>query len=590
MSESTPPSSASTDDQRPERSPRPDFLSVSLVLLIFAAGLTLDEVRFPSSIPLKSTDVATVPLFNVWTIGWNADRAAHCLDGYWQAPIFFPALSAFAFSEPQPATLLVAPVVQATGSAVTGYKVWLFFSLFLNGLFASLLLRRLGHGWFLQLAGGIALLLLPVVHQRIDVLQLVPVWGILWFWSSLFVLVREPQGRAVIETGVSFATCFALCVHHGLFLCLLMPVAALVFVSLLADRRFLVAALGAAATGGALILPVVLPIHEAIVANGFVRQDQMVRNQSAQLHQYLNTPSNALIQFNGLKGAEGRQFNVGWFRMALAALGVSGGLWYGRRRRWLLFLLLTAGSSLIFSLGLNLEVFGWRPWQTLSQSLPGVSQVRNVYRFVWFFQMAIVLLGVEGLAVLHAISDRCFGLSCQDAALRKTAFAGLVVLPGVLLAGEIWPEPARRAGVPDVAGQVGWVEFIRANRTDGRPIACLPFAAGNSVRDFDMTVRWMCYGLEHGAPLLNGYSGFFPRSYFELRNFVNREFPSAAVIDRFTELNVEYLVVARQYCEPDVLLDSSNGGERLELVYEDQTRIDVYRLRAVPGGSTQAIR
>jgi hypothetical protein len=561
-------------------------LRVSALFAIVAACLTYDEVRFPASIPLKSTDVATVPLFNVWTIGWNADRAMHGLRGYWAAPIFFPAERAFAFSEPQPATLLVAPLVWVTGSAVAGYKGWLFLSLFLNGFFTALLLRRFGYAWFLQAAGGTAMTLLPVIHQRIDVLQLVPVWGILWFWSCLFELARNPRPRCSIETGFSFAVCFALCVHHALFLSLLIPFAGLVFVPELKNRRFLLGTLGAVTTGVILVLPIVLPIRAAAEANGFSREERTVKSQSAKPEQYLAAQSNAILQWDRFEGPESRQFNVGWFRMLLAVVGATSGLLWGQRRRWLLFLLLTGTLAMTFSLGLNLDLFGWRPWQTLSENLPGVGQVRNVYRFAWFVQMAIVLLAVEGLAALQVICQRWFAVS-----FRKTALAVLVVMPGLLLAGEVWPKAAQRGGVPDVASHSGWTRFIRDNRTVGRPIVCLPFASGNSISDFDMTTRWMCYGLEHGAPMINGYSGFFPQSYLELRNFVNDRFPSTQVVERLAKLDAEYLVVARRYCPSDTLLALSTKTLRVELVYQDPVGVDVYRLVAADeAGSTQAIR
>jgi hypothetical protein len=87
----------------------------------------------------------------------------------------------------------------------------------------------------------------------------------------------------------------------------------------------------------------------------------------------------------------------------------------------------------------------------------------------------------------------------------------------------------------------------------------------------------MIYSLEHGAPMLNGYSGFFPKPYLELRNFVNAEFPSNGVISRFAELDVEYLIVARNYCAPEELLAAV--ADKLDLIFEDEEAdVDVYRI------------
>ena len=200
--------------------------------------------------------------------------------------------------------------------------------------------------------------------------------------------------------------------------------------------------------------------------------------------------------------------------------------------------------------------------------------------------MTVVLLAVEGLATMQAICQRWFAVS-----LRKSALLTLVVVPGLLLAGEVWPETAQRGGAPDMTRHAGWIQFIRENKSAGRPIACLPFASGNSIGDYDVTTRWMFYGLEHGAPLINGYSGFFPQSYLELRNAVNREFPSTQILARFAALGVEYVVVARTYCEPETLLKLSTDDLQVQLVYQDDVGIDVYRLvGADEAGSTQAMR
>src|SRR5690606_18272581 len=100
--------------------------------------------------------VVTVPLFNAWTIWWNCDRLAHGFRGYWDAPIFFPEQQTFAFSEPQPATLMVAPVLWGSGSPILAYNAYLWLSLLLNGLVTLWLLKSLGHRTWLAGLGAIA--------------------------------------------------------------------------------------------------------------------------------------------------------------------------------------------------------------------------------------------------------------------------------------------------------------------------------------------------------------------------------------------------------------------------------------------------
>ena len=39
------------------------------------------------------------PLLNTWILAWDADRLLHGLDGFWDAPMFFPYTSSLAYSE-----------------------------------------------------------------------------------------------------------------------------------------------------------------------------------------------------------------------------------------------------------------------------------------------------------------------------------------------------------------------------------------------------------------------------------------------------------------------------------------------------------
>ena len=176
-----------------------------------------------------------------------------------------------------------------------------------------------------------------------------------------------------------------------------------------------------------------------------------------------------------------------------------------------------------------------------------------------------------------------FEAICQTSRWKrwsKVVFTGLVIIPGTLIATEVWPETPVRGGVPNIKLNDGWTGFLREHAAADQGIACLPFASGGKVQDFDVTTRWMCYGLKHGIPMVNGYSGFFPQSYMDLQKFVNDQFPSTQVLEKFRSMNVGHLVVARKYCSPEKLLQSSSESEqvRLTLVFEDPVGIDVYRL------------
>ena len=147
------------------------------------------------SLALGASPGSTVPMVNLWSIWWNSDwffsdRHREIIS-YWNAPFFYPTQSVFAFSEPQPTTIVVAPVIWLTGSRTLAYNIYLWLGLLLNGVLCWRLLRFLGVQRCIAAGGGIAMILLPIGHWQRDVLQTVPVWGILWTWLALARLGRE---------------------------------------------------------------------------------------------------------------------------------------------------------------------------------------------------------------------------------------------------------------------------------------------------------------------------------------------------------------------------------------------------------------
>ena len=68
------------------------WLGVGLLYAVGAVALTWPLALQPTSgIPLGTEKVATVPLFNLWTLAWNVESLGRGYEGYWQAPIFHPA-------------------------------------------------------------------------------------------------------------------------------------------------------------------------------------------------------------------------------------------------------------------------------------------------------------------------------------------------------------------------------------------------------------------------------------------------------------------------------------------------------------------
>lgn len=538
--------------------------AVLAVVVIFP---TLQQLN--TTLPTGPTRVATVPLFNAWTIWWNIDRAAHGFAGYWQAPIFHPAKGTFAFSEPQPATLLVAPVYWASGSLIVAYKAYLLLSLVLNGVFAARLCRRFRVSRLSSLAAGAMMVWLPVGLRQMDVLQLIPVWGILWTWDASWQHCKRPTYRSAAIAALACATCFMLSIHHGLFMIIVLLPALLVTLpwrkALSGWKQNLVAISLATIAVGTLALP----MRSIMKQYKFERTQKLVTNLSAKPTDLFRLPPEALI---GQQSPDkGYQLSPGWTKLLFAAVGLIAGLSRYRKRRWTFFLLLTIVLSGLLSLGPNLRIGTYEPWWSIANVVPGLQQARNIFRFAYLTQMSIILLAAIGLSELSLRLKRRW---------QRPVLSNLLLTVLMLVCVfELPPPNPILAGVPNRDLHRGWTSFVKQEASAEAAIVCLPFAAGGRVTDFDITTRWMYFGTLHGVPMVNGYSGFFPQSYFNVQNSFNSNGLTDAVLQQFVSADVEWVVVQQQFLTPETVANLPIQQHQLELMFRDnEAQIDVYRL------------
>lgn len=548
---------------------------IVMVLYAFVAVslLGLDLQTLDSTLPVENETLSTVALFNAWTIWWNADRISQGFRGYWDAPIFFPEPNTFAFSEPQPATLLVAPVIWITGSRVLAYKAYLLLSLTLNGFVAAVLLRRKTGFWIAAL-GGLAMLLLPAVHMNIGVLQLVPLWGALWTWDAVDRLTRTPSLGRGAETGLAFSCVWLTCLHHGLFLTVLLASSGWVLLRNWKSQRFALAISLALLVTAGLTGPVALKVRSTAQHNDFTRDSGLVQRLSATPLQYCYTAGRFPLSL-WTPAAHSRRLSPGWIKLALACACLGICLWRRKCDRWILFLACMGTFAFLLSLGPHLQIGFWKPWWTLVDWIPGMAQVRSVYRFSYFVQMGVVLLAMHGLHALWIMQRRVVHRTGSRRLVRI-----LFVCLGVGAVLESIPVRPMLAGVPDHRAHKQWIEFIRQETPPSKGIACFPFSAGHLVEDFDVTARWMYFGTFHGKPIVNGYSGFFPESYNSLKKAVNSKFPSQETLQQLQQREVEFVVVMRRRFSIEQMRSANTPEVSLHPVFQDPVGVDVYQLRS----------
>jgi hypothetical protein len=200
----------------------------------------------------------------------------------------------------------------------------------------------------------------------------------------------------------------------------------------------------------------------------------------------------------------------------------------GVRRPQLRTVLALGAVALVASLladGLGLHLFGIGWYALLRDHVPGFARIRSPYRFAVLTQIGIALLAGFGLDALRRWSR-------QWGALLAIALSVIAIV-------EVVQVPL--ATTPAIPGHNSdWVAYLAAHPRG--PVAMVPFPSGPTSVDYADTTTAMLLGLQHGHPLVNGYSGFFPARAIDLRHVMD-DFPSAASLVALHDLGVEWIVV-----------------------------------------------
>jgi hypothetical protein len=586
------PDDVPSDDAaaRPARSV--SFWSLPLFLLL-AVWATWPLARHAATqLPYGSDPIATVPLFNAWTIWWNADRARHGFRDYWQAPIFHPADDTFAFSEPQPTTLLVAPVVWFSRTPILAYNVYLLGNLMLNGWVSARVLNAVYLRRFPAILGGAMVQLLPFVYWQLDVLQLVPLWGVVWTLAAAWKFGGDPRIGHGVSAGLGFGVTYLLCNHYGLFLSVLLIPAGICLLGRNLLRRQTWARLSPGAAAAVLLIAPV-----AIVQLGVSRQHEwkrpaeLVRQLSAEIGDYTVSPWPQLVSVGDFADANRRSWwplSPGNLKLALAIVGLAGGLIVQRHRRWTAACFAILVAALLLSLGPKFSIGSLVPYNGFAEWFPGFAQVRNVFRFAVFVQLMTAILACGGLVVLAQFvewsADRLLRSSRKspvfvDRARLASSLVAIAAVGGCAAFEVRLPEP-QRFSVPTFEQNRAWIDWLRQNTHPGDIIASIPFPSGRSVSEYQDTAVAMYWGTIHRRPTVNGYSGFFPEEYYELESAM-RGFPDERSMQMLRDRGVRYCLVRR--AKPGTASARVLGGPRVFLVRvfaDDRAGVDIYRMKS----------
>lgn len=447
------------------------------------------------------------PLLSSWIMAWNVKKITSLdIQNIFNGNIFYPHKKTIAYSEfLLTQSLISLPVLLASKNPIFAQNFVVLFSFFTSGLCMYFLARNLTKNTLGGIIAGIIYAFSPFMFSHLSHLQILTAGGIPLTFLFLHKFFKSEHYKHLLLFTLFFLIQTLANGYYGLYLTLFAGLYILLYMILskkFRDRQFWIKM----AAFLIIVLAVLGPIfHQYISVRkemGFVRGI----GSYASLTSFLNTS-----WFNRIYGdltarftkAEGQLFpGVIAFFLALT------GFIYSLRKDkgkipfiqtpvhfYSIMLLL----SFLFTFGPN------GPYMFLYKYVPGFKGIRVASRFHILVMFSLAILAAFGIKAL--LSSR----------LLKKRWRSLVIasLFMVLILGEYLSIPVPWRNMPakkDIPEIYQWL----AKKEGDFAIIELPLPKPGESTFYKECPR-MYYSTYHWKKLVNGYAGYFPSLYYELK-------------------------------------------------------------------------
>jgi hypothetical protein len=491
------------------------------------------------------------PLFSIWRVGWVNHQLLNDPRHLFDTNIFYPERLTLTFSDP-----IVLPALTGAPALALGihplivYNLLLLSGFWFSGIAVYLLVVRLTGSARAAFISGLvyASALYRFDHYSHLELQMMQ-WMPLGLLALHLLISRDPgSGSREPQSGIRdpkrwwYAFAFAITVVAQLYSSMYYAVFFVVYAAVIGAgllivhrpslRRLVPPLLASAAVAAIAALPLVRAFVAAEPTKG-ERGLNEIAAYSALPSDYLRVSRVNAVWGQVLRPSRAeRGLFPGVMPIALAAAGAAPP--FGA-----IPLIYTAALAVSFdgSLGLNglsyPAMYRWlRPFRGL----------RSPARFA-----ALVALT---LAVLAGFGARRALAWYQSRTYRELAFAALIAL--VLI--EAWPTLALRPVWPEPPSMYNLMKSI-----PGAVLAEMPY-------DDTLNTLYMYFSTWHWTPMVNGYSGFVPKSYIQLQRDILL-FPAAEAVDALRRHGATHVTVncGLGYAGCDELMDAMRRARRLRL-------------------------
>ena len=498
-------------------------VAAALTFVALTGLVTYPQVlSFGTSVPYHSD-----PYFSMWRLGWVAHAIVHEPRALFEANIFYPEHHTLAYSDAMllPGVVL-APLFWAGLNPVAIYNLGLFAAFAMSGLAMFILARQLTGNIAAALVAGVIYAFAPPRFGHYVHLELQMV-----FWIPLALLmihrsVLSGRARDGVLLGATVGLQVLSCIYAAIFLvtyCAVFVPCLLIATGVHQWRRLILPLTAAGVLTTALALPYASAYLSAESSVG-TRSIEQVRLYSASLTNYLSAP-----QMNRLYGrtaitdptwADEMNLFPGIAAVVLASLGIAGG-----RTRVRFAYLAALIFAFIMTQGANGLVYPW-----LFENVPPFRGLRSAARFDILVSVSLAVLSAYGVAFLlerigHERARRIAGAAITALLIVESASA-----PSISPA----PRPSK----------------IDAQLAQKPPVVIveLPLVSAKGMWG-SLDWLYMYQGLSHFQRMINGYSGYAPISYYQMRETM-ASFPDDRSMAFLRDRQVDYVVVRAGLYEP----------------------------------------
>ena len=517
------------------------------------------------------------PMFQAWTLAWDAHAVIHSPSNLFNANIFFPNADTLTYSDHQIVTAVMAlPVLSITGNPLQTANYMLVFNLFLCAIGSYLLVVHLTKNRVAGLVAGMifafaAPRLAQITHLQLSAAAFIPL-------CLLFLHKYSEDGH--VHDAALAALFFVLETLSTWYYGMILAFAVLVFIAVrfvMKPRAFTfkwtVSLLLVFAIAAGLVAPFAIPylkVHEKDAR--FERTISEVDMFSADIQDFGAATENNLVwgpltaslraKTTSRGGETERTLFVGLMPILL---GIAGAVYLfirgkGAQRFDVRFYVTLIVASFLMCLGSTLYLFGHShpgvpmPYRLFYNFFPGFKVMRVPARFIILVLLGLaVLSGFAVKAMLSWLSERRRGNRVLPVVVTVLILALLVVdLMSINLPMRPMPSrdkfPEVYTWLKDQSGQAPTAEIPLANynpRTFSAGLQYEPtWAEREGLRTYYSTLHW--------KKIFNGYSGFLPTSYYDGVRAAS-EFPSDRAIVFLRKEGIKYVIVHGKELEPTVV-------------------------------------